>query len=89
MVLDFPSAFTFEGGFGSNAAEAPVKYQSDTTILRSNLVASGLRETSYDVVNKGPESPCSHRSNVPGTPGDYLHYWRSRVPEAGNKGMDM
>ena len=40
---------------GSAAAEVPVKFQSDTTIATSNLVASRFGgKTSYRLVNRGP-----------------------------------
>ena len=37
-------ALKFDRHIGSNAAEVPVKFQSDRTILNTNLVASRLDE---------------------------------------------
>ena len=37
-------ALKFDRHFGSTAAEVPVKFQSDSTVLNTNLAASGLCE---------------------------------------------
>ena len=39
---------TFDRHFGSSAADVPVKFQSDTTIQSTNLVASRL----YEILRK-------------------------------------
>ena len=49
-VKTFPIALKFDRHL-SSAAEMPVKYQSDTNIIKSNLVALWLHETSrWDVL---------------------------------------
>ena len=40
----FPIALTFDRHLGSDATEVPVKFQSDTVIITSNLAASKLHE---------------------------------------------
>ena len=48
--------------FDSTAAEVPVKFQSDRTILNTNLVASRLYETLRKYVFSDIETgPCSHQ----------------------------
>ena len=43
-VYTFPITLKFNRHLGSSTAEKPVKFQSDTIIITSNLVASRLRE---------------------------------------------
>ena len=40
--LNYRLALEFDGRIGSSAADVPVKFQSDRTILSTNLVASRL-----------------------------------------------
>ena len=42
--LDYRIAMKFDRHIGSNAAEVPVKFQSDQTIINANLAASRLCE---------------------------------------------
>ena len=42
--LNFHIALKFDRHIGSNAAEVPVKFQSDRAILNTNLTASRLHE---------------------------------------------
>ena len=50
-VYTFPIALKFNRHLSSNAAEMPVNYQSDTIIIRPNLVALRLHEIlRYDVL---------------------------------------
>ena len=44
QVKTLPIALKFDRHLGSNAAELPVKFQSDTIIITSNLAASRLPE---------------------------------------------
>ena len=55
----YPIAKEFDMYLGSSAAEIPVKFQSDTIIITSNLAASILHEiwhkASYRLMNRGPD----------------------------------
>ena len=47
-TLNCHIALTFDRHIGSNAAEVPVKFESDRTILNTNLAASRL----YEILRK-------------------------------------
>ena len=48
-------ALKFGSHIGSNAAEVPVKFQSDRTILNTNLAASrSYDKTSFRILRRGP-----------------------------------
>ena len=46
-TLNCRIALTFDRHIGSNAAEVPVKFQSDRTILNTNLAATRFHEISW------------------------------------------
>ena len=54
-TLNCRIALKFDWHVGSSAAEVPVKFHSDRTILNTNLAASrSYDKTSYRILKQGP-----------------------------------
>ena len=66
-VWAFPIDLKFDRHLAISAVMMPVKFQSDTIIITSNLVAVRFcYKTSYRLVNRGPEVRLlKHRSLIP------------------------
>ena len=68
LYLDCPIALKFDRHFSSSAADVPVKFQSDTTIESTNLVASRLyeilRKDVFSDIETGPWHSVSEGSSV-------------------------
>ena len=68
-TLNCRIALKFDRHIGSNAAEGPVKFQSDRIILNTNLAASRLyeilRKDVFSDIETGPR--CSNMAHVWGS----------------------
>ena len=67
-TLNCRIALKFDRHIGSTAAEVPFKFQSDRTILNTNLAASRLyeilRKDIFSDIETGPRRPHSMRANM-------------------------